>query len=256
MMTGVPYLPEKRIERDAAALLAEFEQVRSVQINPPVPIDDIIEKHLKLGSNSMTCTNYSEFRVPILFEPDILGAIFLDERRIVIDEYLDPEENPSQEGRYRFTLAHEAGHWRLHRDLFANDQMQISMFDKPVAPAMICRSSEARKREEWQADFYASCLLMPQKLLMTAWNEMFPDGKPRVVQPCIPIDHPFVEVPRAGMRDGRFGRLQGRRLGSGQPRPPACRAVSRITDSHAHPAGKARFALSTRCRIRAFMTHA
>jgi hypothetical protein len=34
-------------------------------------------------------------------DPDILGAIYFGERRIVIDESLDPEENPSKEGRYR-----------------------------------------------------------------------------------------------------------------------------------------------------------
>ena len=39
--------------------------------------------------------------VPRSREPDILGAMFFDERRIVIDESLDPEENPSNEGRYR-----------------------------------------------------------------------------------------------------------------------------------------------------------
>ena len=81
-----------------------------MQIDPPVPIEDIIEKHLKLGSNSTTCTElFGVPRCPFLIEPDILGAMYFDERRIVIDESLDPEENPSQEGRYRFTLAHEAG---------------------------------------------------------------------------------------------------------------------------------------------------
>ena len=30
--------------------------------------------------------------------------MFFDEARIVIDESLDPEENPTKEGRYRFTL--------------------------------------------------------------------------------------------------------------------------------------------------------
>src|SRR3954454_23197017 len=162
MPIEVPYLPEKRIERDAAALLAEFEQARSVQIDTPVPIEGIIEKHLKLRLEFDDMYQLLGIpRCPFLIEPDILGAMVINERRIVIDEYLDPEENPSQEGRYRFTLAHETGHWQLHRNLSANDQMQISMFDKPVAPAMICRSSEVRKRQEWQANFYASCLLMP-----------------------------------------------------------------------------------------------
>ena len=101
-----------------------------------------------------------------------------------------------EEGRYRFTLAHEGAHWRLHRDLVAMDPMQVSLFNEISSPAVICRSSQAKKREEWQANFHASCLLMPRKLIMAAWNEMFSDGKPRVVQPCTPIKHPFVEVPR------------------------------------------------------------
>ena len=47
----------------------------------------------------------------------------------MIDESLDPEENPAKEGRYRFTLAHEGGgHWRLHRRLFAKDLAQATLF--------------------------------------------------------------------------------------------------------------------------------
>ena len=48
---------------------------------------------------------------------------------------------------------------------------------------------------EWQADFYASCLLMPRDLVFAAWNEMFPDQMPRVFPQSGPVDHPFVEVP-------------------------------------------------------------
>ena len=54
-------------------------------------------------------------------------------------------ENPSKEGRYRFTLAHEGGgHWRLHRHLFANDPAQVSLFNEPVSPSVVCRSSQAK----------------------------------------------------------------------------------------------------------------
>ena len=48
MAKKVPYLQEEQIERDAAALLAEYAQARSVVIAPPIPIEDIVEKHLKL----------------------------------------------------------------------------------------------------------------------------------------------------------------------------------------------------------------
>ena len=63
-------------------------------------------------------------------------------------------------------------------------------------------------RIEWQADFYASCLLMPRKLVIAAWDEMFPDRKPRVLQPATPIDHPFVEIARFddGMPVAEFDR--------------------------------------------------
>ena len=101
------------------------------------------------------------------------------------------------EGRFRFTLAHEGGgHWRLHRHLFAKDPAQVSLFNELASPSVVCRSSQAKEPVEWQADFYASCLLMPRKLVMAAWDEVFPDGKPRVLKSATPFDHGFVEFNR------------------------------------------------------------
>lgn len=206
MAKKVPYLQEEQIERDAAGLLAEYEQARGVKIERAVPIEDIVEKHLKLGiefDDMHRLLNHP--RSGLGLDPDILGAIFFEERRIVIDESLDPEENPNKEGRYRFTLAHEGGgHWRLHRRLFAKDPAQVSLFNEPAPPSVVCRSSQAKEPVEWQADFYASCLLMPRKLVMAAWDEMFPDCKPRVIAPTVPVEHPFVEVRRVECRIGDF----------------------------------------------------
>ena len=199
MTKKVPYLAEEAIEKDAESLLAEFSQARSTVIEPPIPIEDIIEKHLKIGIefNDLDAL----FGVARFFDPgddpQILGAMFFDDKRIMINEGLDPEDNPAKEGRYRFTLAHEGGgHWRLHRRLFAKDAAQTSLFQGRNDPSVICRSSQAKEPVEWQADFYASCLLMPRKLVFAAWDEMFPDRKPRVLAPEKPINHPFVEVPK------------------------------------------------------------
>ncbi len=183
MSRFVPYISEEAIEQDAAALLAEYAHARGVVIQPPVPIEDIVEKHLKLGIEFDDA--HKLFGVPRNPErgADILGAIFFDERRIVIDESLDPEERPGIEGRYRFTLAHEGGgHWRLHRAIFAKDPAQAALFGTPEAPSVICRSSEAKKREELQADFYASFLLMPKSLVIAAWRERFGSAKPRILR--------------------------------------------------------------------------
>jgi hypothetical protein len=129
MSVPVPYLSDEVIERDAAALLAEYAQARGTAIIPPVPIENIVEKHLKIGIEfDDTHRLFGVPRSGLGLEPDILGAMFFDEARIVIDESLDPEENPAKEGRYRFTLAHEGGgHWRLHRHLFAKDPTQADV---------------------------------------------------------------------------------------------------------------------------------
>lgn len=110
----------------------------------------------------------------------------------MIDESLDPDANPAKEGRYRYTAAHEVGHWRL----FGRDPAQTSLLDTNAPQNVICRSSQAKARIELQADFYASCVLMPRKLVFAAWDEAFPDRKQRVLQPSEPMDHPFVEIAR------------------------------------------------------------
>ena len=48
MSRFIPYLSDEAIESDAAALLAEYAHARGVTIEPPIPIEDIVEKHLKL----------------------------------------------------------------------------------------------------------------------------------------------------------------------------------------------------------------
>src|SRR6266446_2085305 len=171
MPKKVPYLSEEQIENDAAALLAEFAQARDIVLKPPVPIEDIVEKHLKLGIEFDD--THRLFGIPRLTfgQADILGAIFFEERRIVVDESLDPEEHPEREGRYRYTLGHEAGgHWRLHRHLFARDPAQMSLVGNDAGASVICRSSHVKEPVEWQAEFYSSCLLMPRPLVLNAWT--------------------------------------------------------------------------------------
>lgn len=199
MSRFVPYLADEAIERDAVSLIEEFEHSRGVTIEPPIPIEDILEKHLKLRIEFDDLHARHNVPRPPNGQPDILGAIYGD-GSIFIDESLDPEENPVREGRYRFTLAHEGGgHWRLHQHLMKEDTAQASLFSDDGAPKFICRSSQAKERVEWQADFYASCLLMPRKMVFAVWDEFFPDRKQRVLQPETPIAHSFVEIPRYQM---------------------------------------------------------
>jgi Zn-dependent peptidase ImmA (M78 family) len=184
MPLQVPYISDESIERDAEALLAQYAHARGVEIRAPIPIEDIVEKHLKLRVefDDLHCL----FGVPrggFGTEPDIFGAIWLETGEIYIDESIDPEERPSIEGRYRFTLAHEGGgHWRLHRPLVEVNSGQASLFGETPRPTVVCRSSQAKERVELQADLYASCLLMPRKLIMQAWRDTFGSDNPRILR--------------------------------------------------------------------------
>jgi Zn-dependent peptidase ImmA (M78 family) len=174
MPLQVPYISDESIERDAETLLAQYAHARGVEIRAPIPIEDIVEKHLKLRVEFNDL--HRLLGVPrggFGTEPDIFGAIWLESGEIVIDESLDPEARPTIEGRYRFTLAHEGGgHWRLHRGLVRSDRDQEALFADAPKPTVICRSSQAKERVEWQADFYASCLLMPRRLVLAEWHRL------------------------------------------------------------------------------------
>lgn len=55
-------------------------------------------------------------------------------RRVFIGGNLDPDESPEQEGRYRFTLAHEIG----HRYLLTSPQRIAEFRCRDEATARLC----------------------------------------------------------------------------------------------------------------------
>jgi hypothetical protein len=92
MTLRVPFIPDETIERDAEALLAEYAHSSGVEVKAPIPIDDIVEKHLKLRLEFDDL--HRLLGVPrggfLGSEPDIFGAVWLKCGKIVIDESLDP----------------------------------------------------------------------------------------------------------------------------------------------------------------------
>ena len=162
--TDVPFLPDKTIEQETALLLAEFCAEQRAIVAPPIPIDDIIELHLKL--------TFEISDLQRLFHvADVHGAIWINDGRLAVDQSLDPDQNPRKLGRYRFTLGHETGHWRLHRTHYLKNEAQRALFDKQSnAPAYICRSNQ-KPRVEWQADQFSAYLLMPREMVLKAWEQ-------------------------------------------------------------------------------------
>src|SRR5262249_62045120 len=108
MSSRACFIPRKRIERAALQLLDDYRQRKLLAV--PVPVEDILERHLGL------CLSFDDL-TDLLGLDDVLGATFLDTKEGKIDHSLNPDENAEMCGRYRFTLAHEIGHWQLHREL-------------------------------------------------------------------------------------------------------------------------------------------
>lgn len=158
------FMQKQEFEDEAALLLAEYGRDHGVVTAPPIPIDDIVEEYLKIAVELRDLR--SEFP-----EGDVLGAIYFNDKRIAIDQSLVPEDFPSMRGRYRFTLAHELGHWRLHRHLYlrrANERPLIP--GAPSRPDHILRSHDSDPKEV-QANRFAACLLMPLEMVKRAWHE-------------------------------------------------------------------------------------
>jgi len=169
------FLRNSEIEEEAALLLAQFGEQHVYITSPPIPVDEIVEEHLKL------VIEYRDLRAEFP-EGDVLGAIWFQNRVIAIDQSLVPEDNPAMRGRYRFTLAHEIGHWQLHRKLYAalkNEQLLWS--GGSDQPDHVLRSDLSDPKEV-QANRFAACLLMPRELVKCEWKREFGGLDPLFLQ--------------------------------------------------------------------------
>lgn len=160
MEVRVPWVSEKTIEAQAISLLERYVKEHEPILKPPVPVDEIPEMLLKVR------LEFDDLR-KLLGRNDAIGATWFDTSEIYIDQSLDPTENPRKVGRYRFTVGHEIGHWVLHRQFVPNRGSQMELFEgRAPEPSILCRESSKREPAEWQADRFASCLLMPADLVV------------------------------------------------------------------------------------------
>lgn len=126
----------KRAERNALSLISELGY-----LHPPIDPEDVARA---LGID----VTFATFAAP--FDQEVSGFFDPENNEIVINE----KEYPK---RQTFTIAHEIGHYRLHRDHLMSDDYGIVM-----------RSSELKKNrppEEREADAFAANLLVPRPFL-------------------------------------------------------------------------------------------
>jgi len=165
-MDKVPWLTKEELQTRAEQLLSDYELFAERPIDPPVPVEHIIERYLGFT------LEYDNLKQALCLN-DILGATFLREKRIVIDEEV-AEQNT---GRLCFTCGHEIAHVVLHSRLF-NDIQRHSPQNGTLGD-ILCREVSSKKRGEWQADYFSACLLMPEDKVLSAYTAAF-GGSPVV----------------------------------------------------------------------------
>lgn len=117
-----------------------------MEVPLPVPIEEWIECPLDYSFGIATQNELGE---------GVLGLARPTEGEILVSEAL-----LNQEGRYRFTCAHELAHLILHRDL------AVSFVDGQLPAA-----DDAAKVER-EADRFASAMLMPVSTLPRAFEQV------------------------------------------------------------------------------------
>lgn len=162
------FLPRQHIEARAT------DHWRRLKLQPGFDIDRLVDV-LDLG---------------VLWEPidpvdglAVAAELIAEDRQIRINEKLR-ELLDSNTGFYRFTLAHEIGHWELHcqvvrqgtQQLFETGRLvcQRLVFGRDATPDV--RLRDAVDRRERQANLYASYLLAPSEPFRAAYREVGCEG--------------------------------------------------------------------------------
>ncbi len=116
------------------------------------------------------CDNLGIGIVPIKnlnFEFGIDAFITSDFKTIFVDD----DEFSKESSRYRFSIAHELGHYVLHRDFYPKDIKGLDAF-------LGASANYSNRDSEFQANYFAGKLLVPDEELRLKMSEVF-KGNPK-----------------------------------------------------------------------------
>lgn len=168
-LNNEPYLSNRDIEDATLGVIAGYENKFHTKVTgPAVPIDQIVSAYLKIEYIPADVVGKTGI-------PDCMALFFVDmhgEMSVEIDQSLWPDENPQNQGRFNFTLAHEAMHLALHKKVLFDHLDPTPLLIGERRQVVLCRSSK-KDRREIQADIGASYLLMPTEFILREWEKKF-----------------------------------------------------------------------------------
>lgn len=101
------------------------------------------------------------------FDDSQSGSIVRENSSYVI--YINPSHTPE---RKRFTIAHEIGHFLLHKDKLGSELVDsVKNIEAGVPMLNRTETNGVAYHEETEANNFAADLLMPEKEFVKVWNE-------------------------------------------------------------------------------------
>jgi Zn-dependent peptidase ImmA (M78 family) len=163
-VNGVPKLSREFLEIKAEEVI-EFVDPSVLRHPLSIPVREIAKRLA------------DAFDIPFLLNQDlgmsrsgrkILGRFYISTRTVAIDMSLEVDSP-----RWRFTLAHEIGHLVLHRSMrlarsgVVTREGEITDTDAEIEKPIV-QPQKAKDWIEWQANKFASSLLMPRVTIRQA----------------------------------------------------------------------------------------
>lgn len=169
----MPFSPEvlshEDLRREAEEFLSEYHPSLSI----PTPIEEIVE--FDLGIDVIPILGLrDEIRVEAFLASD-LSAIYMDEYTLGF-----------MPARYRFSLAHEVGHWWLHDELYEDTQIASVADWRRVCDEF----GDDYRWFEFQANSFAGLVLVPPASLKARFERLVGEAEAGGVRRSRLFEHP------------------------------------------------------------------
>jgi Zn-dependent peptidase ImmA (M78 family) len=158
------------LEAKARNIISRFDPCLANE-PAPIPIETIIEKMygltieyhcIRKNGRVLGETVFEDAMIPVYDSGEGYKLIRVKAGTIIIDTSLLRQKN---DGRLRFTCAHELSHVDLHKDFHLK-------LGETAAMTKVAKSSEVGRAIEWQADKMSSYLLMPKGAVKIAYHRL------------------------------------------------------------------------------------
>ncbi|MFQ6043491.1 MAG: ImmA/IrrE family metallo-endopeptidase [Candidatus Poribacteria bacterium] len=171
-------MPSKppRYKRYAETTLAEYFKLSTVaELSPahlPIPVKDIADSHYRIyvGKSNSLAEKLPDSVQERWMNGALSGLLLVGLK--VKEIWVSAAEAERSQGRERFTIAHELGHFLMHTDESTSPSM-ISHFPKGKGGFFACQEedihSATSRQKKWgkeaEANRFAAELLMPRQLV-------------------------------------------------------------------------------------------